>query len=122
MAGSFHATLEEVRYADFLIHVVDVSAPLYKEKENAVEDVLQMLGAQSKDIIKVYNKKDLAHDPVYLGIIAKESDDAVFVSARWVSKARRFSARRGNGNSMAKADCGSRIGARILRGTPMTLR
>lgn len=56
---AFHATLEEVREADFLIHVVDASSPDRDEQVEAVEQVLGELGVAHYPTVLVYNKADL---------------------------------------------------------------
>jgi len=59
LVSAFKATLEEVREADLLLHVVDVSHPQFMEQMQAVEDVLAELGVLDKPLILVFNKLDL---------------------------------------------------------------
>jgi GTP-binding protein HflX len=56
---SFKSTLDEVREADVLLHVVDVSHPSYEEQIEIVNSTLQELGAADKETILVFNKIDL---------------------------------------------------------------
>ena len=63
LVDSFKATLEEVELADLLIHVVDVSHPEYREQIEAVQKILEELGAAEKPIITVFNKSDLLANP-----------------------------------------------------------
>lgn len=58
LIASFHATLEEVRTADLLLHVVDVSHPMADERIEVVEKTLQEIGASDKATILVLNKAD----------------------------------------------------------------
>jgi len=58
LVEAFKSTLEEVLYADLLIHVVDGSNPDYETQVNVVGDVLAELGADSKDTIMAINKID----------------------------------------------------------------
>jgi GTP-binding protein HflX len=58
LIASFHATLEEVRTADLLLHVVDVSHPATDEHIKVVEETLQEIGAGDKPTILVLNKAD----------------------------------------------------------------
>ena len=82
LVAAFRATLEEVVWADLLLHVVDVSHPLYKEQVRSVNSVLSDLGAwENKKIITVYNKLDLQEDKELLSELAKEAD-TVLVSAK----------------------------------------
>lgn len=55
---SFKSTLDEVREADILLHVVDISHPSFEEHMQVVNDTLQELGAADKEMIVVYNKID----------------------------------------------------------------
>ena len=55
---SFKSTLDEVREADILLHVVDVSHPSFEEQIKVVSNTLTEIGAQDKQVITVYNKID----------------------------------------------------------------
>ena len=55
---SFKSTLDEVREADLLLHVVDISHPKYEEQMATVNKSLQELGAVDKPVITVFNKID----------------------------------------------------------------
>jgi GTP-binding protein HflX len=56
---SFKSTLDEVREADILIHVVDTSHPQYEEQLGVVNKTLQDIKAFDKPVITVFNKMDL---------------------------------------------------------------
>lgn len=56
---SFKSTLDEVREADILLHVVDVSHPQFEEQMGTVNKTLQELKAFEKPILTVFNKMDL---------------------------------------------------------------
>ena len=58
LIAAFKSTLEETLDADLLVHVIDVSHPLYKEQSDAVYRVLQEVGAQDKPILSAFNKID----------------------------------------------------------------
>ncbi|WP_420580066.1 GTPase HflX [Reichenbachiella sp.] len=60
---SFKSTLDEVREADVLLHVVDISHPSFEEHMQVVNDTLQELGAADKETIVVYNKIDQLTSP-----------------------------------------------------------
>jgi len=60
LVQAFKATLEEVRTADLLLHVVDASAPLAAERMEIVDRVLEEIGAGATSRIIVMNKIDLA--------------------------------------------------------------
>ena len=63
LVAAFQATLEEVIYADLLLHVVDASHPQSMEQQEAVEEVLKEIGAAAP-VISVYNKVDLVAHPI----------------------------------------------------------
>ncbi|MDE3143692.1 MAG: GTPase HflX [Bacteroidota bacterium] len=56
---SFKSTLDEVREADILLHVVDISHPQHEEQMGTVNKMLQELKAFEKPILTVFNKMDL---------------------------------------------------------------
>jgi GTPase len=56
---SFKSTLDEVREADILLHVVDISHPSFEEHVKVVEATLKEIGADAKPIITLFNKIDL---------------------------------------------------------------
>ena len=66
---SFKSTLDEVREADILIHVVDISHHNFEEHINVVNDTLQGIGASDKKTILVFNKIDA------FSFIQKDEDD-----------------------------------------------
>jgi GTP-binding protein HflX len=58
LVESFKSTLDEVREADILLHVVDISHPKYEEQMGVVNKTLQELKAFDKPILVVFNKMD----------------------------------------------------------------
>ncbi|MDO4552153.1 MAG: GTPase HflX [Bacillota bacterium] len=62
LVDAFKATLEEVVYADLLLHVVDAADPNREFQTEVTEQVLKELGAGEKDVLLVYNKTDLLED------------------------------------------------------------
>ncbi len=56
---SFKSTLDEVREADILLHVVDISHPQYEEQIGVVNKTLQELNAFDKPVLMIFNKMDL---------------------------------------------------------------
>lgn len=55
---SFKSTLDEVREADLLVHVVDISHPQFEEQIDVVKQTLQEIGAGEKPVYLVFNKVD----------------------------------------------------------------
>jgi GTP-binding protein HflX len=59
LVESFKSTLDEVREADIMLHVVDISHPAYEEQIAVVNKTLQELNALEKPILTIFNKMDL---------------------------------------------------------------
>jgi len=66
LVGSFHATLEEARTADLLLHVVDASSPLVRGQIEAVNKVLKEIEANTIETVIVLNKVDAIKDETNL--------------------------------------------------------
>lgn len=64
LVAAFRATLEEVREADVLLHVMDVASPVWHKQEMAVKKVLDEIDAGDKPIVRVLNKIDLLDDDI----------------------------------------------------------
>lgn len=60
LVQAFHSTLEEVRDADLILHVIDSSCSYYEVQSRVVREVLETIGAANIPVIDVYNKTDLA--------------------------------------------------------------
>ncbi|PST85201.1 GTPase HflX [Pedobacter yulinensis] len=69
----FKSTLDEVREADILIHVVDVSHPGFEDQINTVNETLKDLGARDKETIVVFNKIDAYTPPDEDDLVALEN-------------------------------------------------
>ncbi|MCW3490712.1 GTPase HflX [Dethiobacter alkaliphilus] len=82
LVAAFRATLEEVLEADLLLHVVDTSHPQAAEQMNAVQNILQQLGAQELPAIVVFNKMDMPEAHANLSALAGEWPEHVAVSAK----------------------------------------
>jgi GTP-binding protein HflX len=81
LVASFRSTLEEVREADVLLHVVDASHPLLEEQIAVVNETLEDIGAGGKRTIMVFNKIDRLQDRSELAQLRKTFDQPVFISA-----------------------------------------
>jgi len=62
LVESFKSTLDEVRDADIIIHVVDISHPAYEKHMDAVIQTLKEIGVGSKPVIMIFNKVDAYKD------------------------------------------------------------
>ncbi len=65
LVESFKSTLDEVREADCLLHVVDISHPSYEEQMNAVNQTLHEIGAGDKPTLTIFNKMDLYEERTF---------------------------------------------------------
>ena len=77
LVEAFKATLEELEYADLLLHVIDVSNPQWQQQAAIVEELIHELKADQIPCIRVYNKCDVA----FSGERSHE-EDAVSISAK----------------------------------------
>ena len=59
---AFKSTLEEARYADIIIHVVDSSSPQMERQMQVVYETLKQLGVEEKTVITLFNKQDLVSE------------------------------------------------------------
>lgn len=86
LVAAFRATLEEVKEADILLHVMDVSNPIWSKQEAAVMEVLNDIGCGDKPMLKVFNKIDLVEDGTTSMTVregaAMMDDNAVAVSSK----------------------------------------
>ena len=73
---AFKATLEELAYADVLLHVIDISNPEWEEQARIVDELVRQLDAQDTPCIRIYNKCD-----AYLGI-RPHGENTVCISAK----------------------------------------
>ena len=64
LVESFKSTLDEVKEADFLLHIVDISHPNFEEHIDSVNQILQEIKSLNKPIYMVFNKID-AYEPEY---------------------------------------------------------
>ena len=78
LVEAFKATLEELEYADLLLHVIDVSNPEWQQQAQVVENLILELGAGDLPRIDVYNKSDC----LPAGEIMPHGEDIVSISAR----------------------------------------
>ena len=73
---AFKATLEELSYADVLLHVIDISNPEWEEQARVVNALIVQLGAESTPCFRIFNKCD-----AYFGILP-HGEDIVCLSAK----------------------------------------
>ena len=79
LVEAFKSTLEEAKYADYIIHVVDASNPQAEMQMHVVYETLRELGVMGKKIITLFNKQDA---PGAAGLRDFKSDYSLKISAR----------------------------------------
>ena len=73
---AFKATLEELQYADVLLHVIDMSSDEWRSQAEIVDSLIAQLGAEGTPCIRVYNKCDVCR-----GLLPRE-ENSVCISAK----------------------------------------
>lgn len=81
LVAAFKATLEELAYADVLVHVIDISSPTWESQAEIVDELIDQLGAAHTPCIRVFNKCDaffgeLPHGENIVCISAKTGEGA----------------------------------------------
>ena len=80
LIDAFRSTLEEAKYADYIIHVVDASNPQMEKQMYIVYETLQKLGVEGKPVLTLFNKQDLRTDTEALH--DARADITLHISAR----------------------------------------
>lgn len=80
LVASFRSTLEEIHSADFIVHVVEISATDIEQNIKTVEEELLRLESNNKPIIMFFNKIDVVNDDI-LSLIKGKFPEAIFGSA-----------------------------------------
>ena len=90
LVDSFKSTLDEVREADLLVHVVDISHPDFEEQISVVEKTLSELGCADKPSLMVFNKIDaytwVEKEPDDLTPATKVNTDLAALKKTWMAK------------------------------------
>jgi len=81
LVAAFHATLQETREADLLLHVIDAADPFHQQREHDVEDVLESVDASEIPIVRLFNKIDLVDRAASTHTNAEGEVDRIDVSA-----------------------------------------
>jgi GTP-binding protein HflX len=81
LVASFRSTLNVVRQADLILHVIDLSNPVYEEHIKTVDKTLKELKCDKKKTLLVFNKVDLVSDTHVLEVAKANYPEAVFISA-----------------------------------------
>lgn len=81
LVASFKSTLSEVREADLILHVIDMTHPFYEDHIRVVTQTLEELGCKDKPALMVFNKVDGVEDRSKIEFIQNHYPDSVIVSA-----------------------------------------
>lgn len=82
LVDAFKATLEEAIFADFLIHVVDISSSDMAQHMETTMQVMKELGALNNPVLLVFNKVDLIDNPLHLSSIRAQHPEACLISTK----------------------------------------
>ncbi len=82
LVEAFKSTLEEAVLADFLILVLDLSSPHVEDHWETTLNVLRELKADNKKILPVFNKIDLADDPLVYARVSSLFEESLFISTK----------------------------------------
>ena len=82
LVASFKSTLNEVRDADIILHVIDMSHHFYEDHLKIVDDTLKEFGSKDKIEIKVFNKADAVKDKSKIEFIRNNYKNSVIISAQ----------------------------------------
>jgi GTP-binding protein HflX len=82
LIASFKSTLDEVREADLLLHVVDISHSQYSKQMEVVIGILEELDVHTKNILTIFNKIDRLEDPNLIQSVRNKYPVAHFLSAK----------------------------------------
>lgn len=81
LVASFKSTLNEVREADIILHVIDLSHPYYEDHIKVVDETLKEFGSAEKRVVKVFNKVDLIKDKSIIDYVKNVYIESVLISA-----------------------------------------
>jgi GTP-binding protein HflX len=81
LIAAFRATLEEVKESDFLLHVIDISHPMWEGQRDTVLETLKEIGAGERPILTAFNKCDRLSDRSFLRDLISRTPYSVAISA-----------------------------------------
>jgi len=82
LVASFKSTLNEVRDADILLHIIDITHPFYEDHISVVNQTLKDLHFEDKVLIHVFNKVDVLEDKDRIELVNRRYENFVIVSAK----------------------------------------
>lgn len=82
LVASFKSTLNEVRDADILLHIIDITHPFYEDHISVVNQTLKDLHFEDKVLLHVFNKVDVLEDKDRIEFVNRKYENVVIVSAK----------------------------------------
>jgi len=82
LVSAFKATLQEIKEADLILHVIDISSEIYEREVNAVEEILKEMEIPKEKVINVFNKIDSLDNKNELLMKNRNKENVVFISAK----------------------------------------
>ena len=82
LVASFKSTLNEVRDADIILHIIDISHPYFEDHMQVVDNTLKEFGSEHKKVVKVFNKIDAVEDKNRIDYIRHTFTNGVIISAQ----------------------------------------
>ncbi len=82
LVASFKSTLNEVREADIILHVIDITHPYFEDQIAVVEQTLKELGSDNKTQINIFNKVDALTDRTRIAYVKNKYADSIILSAQ----------------------------------------
>ena len=81
LVASFKSTLNVVKDADIILHVIDISHPFYEDHIKVVDETLEELGCKDSLQIKLFNKIDALEDKDRISYVRNKYDNSILISA-----------------------------------------
>ena len=81
LVASFKSTLNVVKDADLIIHVIDITNPYFEDHIKIVEDTLESLSCKDKHQVKVFNKIDALEDKTRITYVKNVHPESIMISA-----------------------------------------
>ncbi len=82
LVASFKSTLNEVRDADIILHIIDITHPYFEDQIAVVEQTLKDLGSGSKTQIMIFNKVDALADKNRIAYVKNKFPESIILSAQ----------------------------------------
>ena len=82
LVASFKSTLNEVRDADIILHIIDITHPYFEDQISVVEQTLKELDSDKKTMLKIFNKVDVLADKNKISYVKNNYPDSIIISAQ----------------------------------------